>query len=271
MMLHTRTYVLFTALLIMTIAGPLSAQAATVTCPPAGTVTPTPLSAGNGEDLEVTGPCTVGAGTYHYRNVNVYGGGSLTFEDAAIEFWAMSILVENDGSLTAGTPEAPIGTHGGVVALHLYGPDQGPGTGQGVAGRGSSVSPPKMPPPDPAGFRCRHGTPTALRPCPSQGVPPLIISIGMPPCPMMTAARCRAFSATRCWRSLTVALCSCSAKKAPPMGRWTHQIQGRAGCGWRRRCPPGGGRSSWIARSTGTWATGSWSLPRIICRGIRSS
>ena len=71
------------------------------------------LPAGGGEDLEVVGACTVGPGTYHYGDVNVLAGGTLTFTDSEIEFWATSILVENDGTLTAGTPEAPIGTAGG--------------------------------------------------------------------------------------------------------------------------------------------------------------
>jgi len=134
MMLHTKAFIVSTALLVVAVAASLLAQAATVTCPPAGTATPTPLPSGNGEDLEVTGPCTVGAGTYHCRNGNIYGGGSLAF--STIECWALAILVENDGSLTAGTPEAPIGTRGGVVTLHLYGPEQGPGTGQGDGGQG---------------------------------------------------------------------------------------------------------------------------------------
>jgi hypothetical protein len=32
-----------------------------------------------------------------------------------IAFWTLAILVDHDGSLIAGTPEAPIGTRGGVV------------------------------------------------------------------------------------------------------------------------------------------------------------
>ncbi len=96
------------------------------------TCTGGPLEPGNGGDLEVTGPCTVGAGTYEYRNVNIYGGGSLTFSDAVIDFWAQSILVENHGSLIAGSAADPIGTAGGLVTIHLYGKDQGP-SGAGIA------------------------------------------------------------------------------------------------------------------------------------------
>ncbi len=86
---------------------------------------------GSGEDLIVTGPCTVPAGTYHYRNVNIYGdNASLTFNDEIIDFWAYGIIVENKGSLIAGDPD-PIGTNGGKLTIHLYGEDQGLG-GSGV-------------------------------------------------------------------------------------------------------------------------------------------
>jgi hypothetical protein len=92
------------------------ASTALAQCPPAGG---TALPPGTGEDLEVTTPYTVCAGTYHYGNVNVYGGGSLTFDDAAIDFWATSILIENQGSIIAGSPQQPIGTNGGIVTFHL--------------------------------------------------------------------------------------------------------------------------------------------------------
>ncbi|HSC33830.1 MAG TPA: pentapeptide repeat-containing protein, partial [Thermodesulfobacteriota bacterium] len=89
------------------------------------------IAPGNGEDLDVTGACTVGAGTYHYRNVHIYNGGSLTFDDAVIHFWAYNILVENNGSLIAGSETTPIGAAGGKLTIHLYGEDQGNG-GKGV-------------------------------------------------------------------------------------------------------------------------------------------
>lgn len=101
------------------------------------------LPPGNGGDLEVTGACTATEGqTYHYGNVNIYKGGTLTFVDPApdkkIHFWARSILVEKDSSLIAGGQDAPIGTKcqaareqgssvycGGMLTFHLYGEDQG--------------------------------------------------------------------------------------------------------------------------------------------------
>ncbi len=124
-----------------------SVAAPPTVCPPMPSVTPTPLPPGGGEALEVTGPCTVAAGTYHYGDVNIYGGGSLTFADdpAGIHFWATSILIENDGALRAGTPIVPIGTAGGTLTFHLYGPDQGAapfGTSPGMGGQGITCKSP---------------------------------------------------------------------------------------------------------------------------------
>jgi hypothetical protein len=83
------------------------------------------LPNGTGEDLEVVGPCQVGAGIYKFGNVNIYGGGSLTLADAKIDFWASSILVEKGSRLAAGSPSSPIGSQGGRVTIHLYGADRG--------------------------------------------------------------------------------------------------------------------------------------------------
>jgi hypothetical protein len=99
-----------------------SAAAATCTGPLKSGKTPP-------EDLDVTGACTVGAGTYKYKNVDIYGGGSLAFADAAIDFWAASIIIENKGTLTAGVaPDgtiSPVGTNpGGKITIHLYGAQQ---------------------------------------------------------------------------------------------------------------------------------------------------
>ena len=101
-----------------------------------GTLTP-PTPAGS--DLVVKVDCTVGAGTYKFGNVNILAGGILRFADATIDFWAANILVENGGSLIAGSPTAPIGTQdlGNVVTIHLYGPDQ---TGQNPNKPGTGVT-----------------------------------------------------------------------------------------------------------------------------------
>jgi G8 domain len=90
----------------------------------------------DGSDLIVNVDCNVGAGTYKFGNVNIIAGGALRFADATIDFWAANILVENGGSFIAGSPSAPIGTQGGVVTIHLYGKDLGPGTGNGDGGQG---------------------------------------------------------------------------------------------------------------------------------------
>ncbi|MBF6568960.1 MAG: G8 domain-containing protein [Candidatus Binataceae bacterium] len=117
------------------------------TCPSNGNNT---LPAGDGGDVEVTGPCNVPAGTYTYRNVNIYAPdpttcasnpsscGSLIFADdpAGIDFYAENIIVENGGSLIAGSASAPIGTQctsgGGAekcgrVTIHLWGAAADPG------------------------------------------------------------------------------------------------------------------------------------------------
>src|SRR4051794_21884059 len=66
-----------------------------------------PASPGT-SDLLVNKLCKVTAGTYKWRNVNIVAGGTLDFEDATIDFWAANILVENGGTLSAGTSDAPI-------------------------------------------------------------------------------------------------------------------------------------------------------------------
>ena len=81
------------------------------------------LPAGNvNTDLQIDGnSCLVdgkvNGGTYVYRNVNIWGGGSLNFADAKINFHAHSILVENEGSLVAGSSAPAVGP----ITLWLYG------------------------------------------------------------------------------------------------------------------------------------------------------
>jgi hypothetical protein len=82
------------------------------------------LPAGSGEDLEVKeSPYCVRDGSYNYGFVNIHGKGSLIFEDATIDFWTKSILVEASGNLIVGTSTHPIGTNNpaNVVTIHLYG------------------------------------------------------------------------------------------------------------------------------------------------------
>jgi len=108
-----------------------------VTCPDSNS---SPLKAGDvGKNLLVTGVCFVPKGEYRYGYVNVVAKGQLVFMDAAIEFRAKSILVENDGAIYAGVdlgPDIlkpalppnptikPIGTApGGKLVIRLYGED----------------------------------------------------------------------------------------------------------------------------------------------------
>jgi hypothetical protein len=83
------------------------------------------LMAGTGGDIEITQTCGVGPGTYNYGFVNIHSGGKLVFTDATIDFWARSILVENDGSLIVGSYADPIGNTNinNIVTFHLYGDD----------------------------------------------------------------------------------------------------------------------------------------------------
>jgi hypothetical protein len=98
-------------------------------------------------DLIVNGPCKVPIITgkifaHYFKNVNILEGGILSFveEDQSgsnTNFWASSIIVENGGTLLAGSPTAPFGSKGGVLRIYLWGSDQG------VSGQGAvCVSPP---------------------------------------------------------------------------------------------------------------------------------
>ena len=68
-------------------------------------------------------------GVYVFHNVNIVAGGSLTFDDTRIDFHAESIIVENGGTLSAGTVMHPIGMNppikgevGARVRIYLWGP-----------------------------------------------------------------------------------------------------------------------------------------------------
>jgi len=106
------------------------------------------LPVGDGtKDLQITSEMHVMAGKiYAYQNMNIHSGGKLIFDDVASEadnlsvvetvfyrikkavggaaartethFWAKSILVENGGSLIAGSEDAPLQS---VLVFHLYG------------------------------------------------------------------------------------------------------------------------------------------------------
>jgi hypothetical protein len=106
------------------------------------------LEPGDGTlDLQITSEKHAAAGrTYRYRYVNIFNGGKLIFDDVLsgtenkswiesvvyrirmiftgappkteTHFWTKSILVENDGTLTAGSEDAPFQS---ILVFHLYG------------------------------------------------------------------------------------------------------------------------------------------------------
>jgi G8 domain len=75
-------------------------------------------------DLLIDHECHVGIGWFSYNNVNIISGpgnrthGKLIFvedrDGTSIQFYAHSILVENGGSLEAGTADKPFGSRGDI-------------------------------------------------------------------------------------------------------------------------------------------------------------
>ncbi len=124
------------------------AQTPPVTCNggdlrPQVIIPPTPSNPDPQPDLQVTGACNVPLGKdklYYFRNVNIYHGGELIFLErgpSATEthFWASSIIVEADSSLTVTGPGSSgpygpsyvFGSYGGTLTFHLYGKDDSEG------------------------------------------------------------------------------------------------------------------------------------------------
>jgi hypothetical protein len=98
---------------------------------------------GQQPDLLLNTTCKISqAGTYYYGNVNIVAGGRLEFDEPSgtgsqINFWAKNIVIENGGTLAAGTATAPYGSRGGVLNIYIYGKNQSTGDpaknpGQGV-------------------------------------------------------------------------------------------------------------------------------------------
>ena len=91
-----------------------------------------PLGPGNASaDLVVkNGTCMVNAGTYMYHNINIVKGGTLQFSDANITLNAANIIIENQGTMRAGSVDSTSGVItpiAGPLTIHLYGANQGPG------------------------------------------------------------------------------------------------------------------------------------------------
>ena len=81
-------------------------------------------------NLKIDKACWIDtAGTYVFGNINIIDpNGSLEFREPAakgsqVNFWAKNIIVENGGTLNAGTADkGPYGSRGGVLTIYLYGP-----------------------------------------------------------------------------------------------------------------------------------------------------
>ena len=115
---------------------PCPSRGNVVCCGPTATPTkPDVLGPGNsGDDLLVYGgACMVNPGTYNYHNINIYNGGTLRFADGTTNLSGANILVENGGTMLAGSvaENGAITPIAGPLTITLYGADQGPG-GVGV-------------------------------------------------------------------------------------------------------------------------------------------
>ena len=105
-------------------AGALETEVANVqTCTP---LAPSGLAVATPPALVVDSCRTVAPGTYTYGYVNITAGGTLRFLDppgnsTPTDFYARSILVEQGGTLQAGTYDEPFGSHGGHLTLGLWG------------------------------------------------------------------------------------------------------------------------------------------------------
>ena len=98
-------------------------------------------------DLKIDKACWIDtAGTYVFGNINIIGPkGSLEFREPAkkgtlVNVWAKNIIVENGGTLKAGTATAPYGSRAGVLTIYLYGDNQSHGHDPNVdANQGQGV------------------------------------------------------------------------------------------------------------------------------------
>jgi cell migration-inducing and hyaluronan-binding protein len=126
-------------------------------CGSDGKLKETPIQVGEIPNLLIDKPCRAEGRVYYFNHVNIVKGGSLTFIEPPIvshdattqNFWATSIIVENEGALLAGVDGEPAyGTKGNTLVIHLYGED--PRKGDPTANEGPGVS--CVPIKDPANF-----------------------------------------------------------------------------------------------------------------------
>jgi hypothetical protein len=124
--------------LVVSSSNMVFAQITTQPCPYKGK-TSLPPGGSATTDLLVNGPCTVdgtpdSVAVYVFRTVNIVAPGSLTFADNRIDFHAESIIIENGGTLAAGTVMHPIGMNppimgevGARLRIYLWGASTDPG------------------------------------------------------------------------------------------------------------------------------------------------
>ncbi len=106
----------------------VSTPAGCAPLPTATPSTPAPPSAtpATPPNLVITNQCyTVSSGSYTYNYVNVAEGGQLIFLDdgGTIDFRVSSMLVEQGGSVQAGSLECPFGSADGKLKIGLWGTD----------------------------------------------------------------------------------------------------------------------------------------------------
>jgi cell migration-inducing and hyaluronan-binding protein len=126
---------LLAAVLLVLGAGAAKAAPSEVVCGNGNDLPVRELQPPDQPDLKVTGTCVVRLGAdrhYFYSSVNILGGGELRFRESdslrksQTDFWASSIIIENDGAMTAdgGGPDTPFGSYGGTLTIHLYGKNE---------------------------------------------------------------------------------------------------------------------------------------------------
>lgn len=105
---------------VTTPTGCVPLPTATPTGSPGPSATPAPPS-----DLTVAQCYTVASGSYTYHYVNVVNGGRLIFLDdgGTIDFRVGSLLVEQGGTVQAGSLTCPFGSAGGKLEIGIWGTD----------------------------------------------------------------------------------------------------------------------------------------------------
>ncbi len=137
---------LLLGLLAAVLMAGMGASASAKPIPCNGDISPQKMRLGGGtaegqqDDLLVDTPdCKIDkAGSYFFNNINIVANGKLTIEEppgdgSQVNLWVRNIIVENGGSLIAGTAKVPYGSRGGTLTIYIYGADQSKGKDPAVA------------------------------------------------------------------------------------------------------------------------------------------